>query len=117
VTDPGPWVLVDLEDRLSEWIGRESPTRDRREWVRAWVEVLERNPYELLEPVPASPDWWFGRIPTTLDASETVVTCLVQIVPSRHEVLMGRFASLGVPIILGDSLIDPDDEGDENYRG
>ena len=114
MTDPGSWVLVDLEDRLSDWIERESPSRDRREWVKAWVEVLERNPYDLLEPDPASPDWWFGPIPTTLDASKTVVTCVAQIVPSQHEVLIGTFVSLGVPIILGDPLIDPDDEGDED---
>ncbi len=93
------WRLIDVDDRLDEWIERESPNQDLIIAVTAWTLSRMEDPYESLRRDPGFANLWFGKVPRTYDPdTRTAIACTLFVDEQSHEVKIDRFARLGVPI-------------------
>lgn len=105
-----PWVLVDFESRLRQWIERDNPTKPQ--WVGAarWMLDLPSDPFAGAHRDMAN--LWFRAIPETLDSRSRIACCSYWIDATRRVVRCESFALLTWPVLHGDD--DPRDQFDDD---
>jgi len=91
------WHLVGFIEHLDRWAALESPNQDRRLVVAQWVIARHDDPYAGVRREPGFDNLWFGRIPGTRDAANTVVTCSYFVEESTNTVTCNSIASLSLP--------------------
>ena len=93
-----PWQLHSFSNRLDEWIELEHPEDWLRVLVGNWVLSRIEDPYDGLRRVPDFDNLWFGVVPGSLDADETVVAGSLWIFEHNHSVRCDRIATLSWPV-------------------
>lgn len=97
----GSWQLVEFEERLDGWIGRDSPSQDLINVVTAWILSRMEDPYEGARREPDFENLWSVRLRGTADGTRskfTMVLCSYRIIEAKHLVEADNFATLSYPV-------------------
>ncbi len=95
---PSGWVLVRFTEQLERWIDRESPDQDTRLVVANWIMTRYSDPYQGVVREHPIPDLWFGRIPQTLNADDTVVVCAYFVFEQTKIFRCDNIGRIGLPL-------------------
>ena len=90
--------MVRFVEHLAQWAKVESPDQDTRLRVTGWVMARHDDPYAGVRREPGFPNLWFGRIPGTLDANGSMVTCSYFIYESTRVIRCNGIGRLNLPL-------------------